>query len=291
MLRPASGADRARAARRRADDRPVELPDPARARSARRRTRRRQRRRGQAQRDGAADVGAAGRAGRRVPRRPASCGWSKVGPTRPPRCWSSASTTSSTPATGGSARIVMAAAAKPPDAGDVGARRQEPGDRARRRRHRLGRPPHRVGQVPQRRARPASPPTTCSSTCSPRTASSAPRCAPCTTSSATSRGSSPDFARIVNDHHFQRVTGLLDAGGYEAIVTGGTRDAATRYLAPTVVAGVSPDCGADGRGDLRAGAPGADGRRQPTRRSSSSTTARSRSPCTCSAATRRRSTA
>jgi aldehyde dehydrogenase (NAD+) len=51
---------------------------------------------------------------------------------------------------------------------------------------------------------------------------------------------SPDFARIVNDRHFQRVTGLLDAGGHEAIVTGGTRDAATRYIAPTVVAGVDP---------------------------------------------------
>ncbi len=51
---------------------------------------------------------------------------------------------------------------------------------------------------------------------------------------------SPDFARIVNDRQFERITGLLDAGGFEAIVTGGTRDAATRYLAPTIVAGVEP---------------------------------------------------
>jgi aldehyde dehydrogenase (NAD+) len=50
--------------------------------------------------------------------------------------------------------------------------------------------------------------------------------------------SSPDFARIVNDRHFARLSGLLDAGGYEAVVTGGIRDAATRYIAPTVVAGV-----------------------------------------------------
>lgn len=52
---------------------------------------------------------------------------------------------------------------------------------------------------------------------------------------------SPDFARIVDDHHFQRIGGLLDAGGFEAIVTGGNRDAATRYIAPTVVAGVEAD--------------------------------------------------
>jgi aldehyde dehydrogenase (NAD+) len=51
---------------------------------------------------------------------------------------------------------------------------------------------------------------------------------------------SPDFARIVNDRHFERLSGLLDAGGFEAIVTGGIRDAATRYFAPTVVAGVEP---------------------------------------------------
>jgi len=52
---------------------------------------------------------------------------------------------------------------------------------------------------------------------------------------------SADYARIVNDQHFARVTGLLDAGGYERVVTGGERDAASRYLAPTVVDGVKPD--------------------------------------------------
>jgi aldehyde dehydrogenase (NAD+) len=52
---------------------------------------------------------------------------------------------------------------------------------------------------------------------------------------------SPDFARIVNARHFDRVSGLLDAGGFEAIVTGGIRDASTRYIAPTVVAGVEAD--------------------------------------------------
>lgn len=53
--------------------------------------------------------------------------------------------------------------------------------------------------------------------------------------------SSPDYGRIVNDQHFTRVTGLLDAGGYANLVTGGQRDAASRYLAPTVVDGVRDD--------------------------------------------------
>ena len=52
---------------------------------------------------------------------------------------------------------------------------------------------------------------------------------------------SADFGRIVNDHHFDRLTGLLDAGGYEAVVTGGGGDRASRYFAPTVLAGVAPD--------------------------------------------------
>jgi aldehyde dehydrogenase (NAD+) len=50
-----------------------------------------------------------------------------------------------------------------------------------------------------------------------------------------------DYGRIVNDHHFRRLSGLLEAGGYEAVVTGGITDAETRYIAPTVLAGVDPD--------------------------------------------------
>ncbi|MEU9015839.1 aldehyde dehydrogenase family protein [Streptomyces sp. NPDC048479] len=49
---------------------------------------------------------------------------------------------------------------------------------------------------------------------------------------------SPDFGRIVNQHHFERVTGLIDAGGYERLAMGGQRDAVTRYIAPTVLDGV-----------------------------------------------------
>ncbi|QIZ98329.1 aldehyde dehydrogenase family protein [Leifsonia sp. PS1209] len=49
---------------------------------------------------------------------------------------------------------------------------------------------------------------------------------------------SPDYGRIVDDRQFQRLTTLLDAG---ATVTGGTHDAASRYLAPTVLIDVPRD--------------------------------------------------
>jgi aldehyde dehydrogenase (NAD+) len=52
---------------------------------------------------------------------------------------------------------------------------------------------------------------------------------------------SADFGRIIDDRHFDRLTRLLDAGGYEAVVTGGSGDRGLRYFAPTVLAGVSPD--------------------------------------------------
>ncbi len=49
---------------------------------------------------------------------------------------------------------------------------------------------------------------------------------------------SPDFARIVNDVHFQRVEKMLHAG---TVAVGGTTDADTRYIAPTVLTGVTRD--------------------------------------------------
>jgi len=52
---------------------------------------------------------------------------------------------------------------------------------------------------------------------------------------------SPDYGRMVNDRHFDRVVSLLDGGGYEAVVTGGDHKRDDRYIAPTVLAGVSPD--------------------------------------------------
>jgi len=49
---------------------------------------------------------------------------------------------------------------------------------------------------------------------------------------------SPDYARIVNDRHFSRLTALVDDLGHQ-VVHGGERDPGLRYLAPTVVSGVT----------------------------------------------------
>lgn len=43
---------------------------------------------------------------------------------------------------------------------------------------------------------------------------------------------SPDFARIINDSQFTRLTNLIDA---TKVAHGGTFDAATRYIAPTII--------------------------------------------------------
>ncbi len=49
---------------------------------------------------------------------------------------------------------------------------------------------------------------------------------------------SPDYARIVNDRHFDRVVRMIDGAH---VVIGGDSDAAQRYVAPTVLADVTPD--------------------------------------------------
>ncbi|HZR12484.1 MAG TPA: aldehyde dehydrogenase family protein [Acidimicrobiia bacterium] len=49
---------------------------------------------------------------------------------------------------------------------------------------------------------------------------------------------SPDYARIINDRHFERLERLVDDG---AIAFGGDRDAHTRYFAPTALRDVRPD--------------------------------------------------
>ncbi len=46
---------------------------------------------------------------------------------------------------------------------------------------------------------------------------------------------SPDFGRIVNTAHFDRLVGLLGCG---SIVLGGTIDRGSRYIAPTVIDGI-----------------------------------------------------
>jgi len=50
---------------------------------------------------------------------------------------------------------------------------------------------------------------------------------------------SPDYGRMVSDHHFERVTGLLAGAG--TVTHGGSHDAATRYIAPTVITDVDAD--------------------------------------------------
>ncbi|MFJ5731619.1 aldehyde dehydrogenase family protein [Streptomyces paradoxus] len=49
---------------------------------------------------------------------------------------------------------------------------------------------------------------------------------------------SGEYGRIINERHFDRLTGLLDSG---RTVVGGTSDRAAKYLAPTVLADVAPD--------------------------------------------------
>ena len=51
---------------------------------------------------------------------------------------------------------------------------------------------------------------------------------------------STDFGRIVNTGHALRLSQLVDAGGFEVVV-GGDADETERYVAPTVLRGVSPD--------------------------------------------------
>ncbi len=47
---------------------------------------------------------------------------------------------------------------------------------------------------------------------------------------------SPDFARIVSDNHFQRICALIDP---QKVIVGGQSDAETRYIAPTVMRDVT----------------------------------------------------
>ncbi|MEM6789488.1 MAG: aldehyde dehydrogenase family protein [Myxococcota bacterium] len=47
---------------------------------------------------------------------------------------------------------------------------------------------------------------------------------------------SRDYGRIVSDRHFERLVGFLDQG---EVVCGGDHDASTRFIAPTVLTGVS----------------------------------------------------
>ncbi|GAA3987494.1 aldehyde dehydrogenase family protein [Streptomyces marokkonensis] len=49
---------------------------------------------------------------------------------------------------------------------------------------------------------------------------------------------SAEYARIVNERHFDRLTGLLDSG---RVVVGGGSDRTSKYIAPTVLTDVAPE--------------------------------------------------
>ncbi|MFD8257438.1 aldehyde dehydrogenase family protein [Streptomyces griseoluteus] len=49
---------------------------------------------------------------------------------------------------------------------------------------------------------------------------------------------SPEYGRIINERHFDRLSGLLDSG---RVAVGGDSDRADKYIAPTVLADVTPD--------------------------------------------------
>ncbi len=51
---------------------------------------------------------------------------------------------------------------------------------------------------------------------------------------------SPDYARIINERHFDRLVSLLDSSD-GTVVSGGEHDRDDRFIAPTVIDGVSPD--------------------------------------------------
>jgi aldehyde dehydrogenase (NAD+) len=53
--------------------------------------------------------------------------------------------------------------------------------------------------------------------------------------------SSKDLGRIVDERHTGRLRSLLEAGGYDEVVVGGDVDLGDRYVAPTILRGVSPD--------------------------------------------------
>lgn len=52
---------------------------------------------------------------------------------------------------------------------------------------------------------------------------------------------SPDYGRIVNERHTERIAGLIAAGGYDEVAYGGDSSVAERYIAPTILRGVKPD--------------------------------------------------
>ncbi len=137
-------------------------------------------------------------------------------------------------------RVVMRAAAEhlTPVTLELGGK--SPAIVDRRREHRGRREAHCLGQVPQRR------PDLCRSRLRARRRTVEDALASALADAVTGfYGADPrqsnDYARIVNERHHDRLMKLLEAGGYDATVIGGTGDRGSRYIAPTVLAGVKPD--------------------------------------------------
>ncbi len=52
---------------------------------------------------------------------------------------------------------------------------------------------------------------------------------------------SGDYGRIVSERHFDRLSALLDRGGFDETAIGGTADRSGKFFPPTVLTGVDPD--------------------------------------------------
>ena len=116
-----------------------------------------------------------------------------------------------------------------PHPGHARAGRQEPDDHRRRRRPRRSPPSGSPGPRSSTPARPASPPTTCWSSAS--VSESSPRLV--VDELAGFRDKAPPTS-IVNEHHIDRLEGLLEGHGGEELLPRKT-DRDTRVMAPVVV--------------------------------------------------------
>ena len=219
----------------------VELPRAVAARTTRGRLGRRQHRGAEAVGSGTGQLGRPRRTGAPVSSTSAPCGWSPAGSRRRRHCSRSGSTHLLYTGNGRVARVVIEAAAKhlTPVTLELGGK--SPAIVLGRRRHRRRRPPNRVGQVHERR-----PDMHRARLRVGRVARRGP--VPRSLAAGGARllrrrsvDVSHDYARIVNEHHHDRLTALLDAGGFEAVVTGGRGERTERFIPPTVLAGVSPD--------------------------------------------------
>ncbi len=107
---------------------------------------------------------------------------------------------------------------------------------------RAGRPPDRLGQVPQRRPDLRGAGLRPGPRRDPRSpgAGAGPGGGRLLRAPARPTQASPDYGRILNARHHARLRGLLE-GSPGRIELGGDWDAEDNYFAPTVITGVAPD--------------------------------------------------